>query len=145
MKIRGFNNKVRAYRNAYQTITTDTWTKVELNAENYDGEGEFDPAVNYRFTATKAGYYLVSGIIKYENAAFGLPFYIAFYKGGLLYSQMKHNTVVSSGDESVNLTDIIPLNAGEYIELWTYHYMGGPTKKIMPGTDITFMTIHRIS
>jgi hypothetical protein len=46
-----------AYGNAAQTITTDVFTKVVLNAEDYDTNSNFDSTTNYRFTPTVAGYY----------------------------------------------------------------------------------------
>ncbi len=139
-------SKARAYRDATQAITTDTWTKVQLNAETFDINNEFDSATNYRFTATVAGYYLVSGALKYTNVAPSLPFHIAFYKNGAVYSQIRTFTMALAGDdEGIGMSDIIYLTAGQYVELWTYHYMGGPTKNIMLGSDVTFMSIHRIS
>lgn len=51
------NPTFSAYGNAAQTITTDTFTKVVLNAEDYDTNSNFDSTTNYRFTPTVAGYY----------------------------------------------------------------------------------------
>lgn len=139
--------KIRAYRaTSVQAITTDTWTKVQLNAETFDINSEFDIATNYRFTATKAGYYLVSGALKYQSVAAKLPFHIAFYKNGTVYSQIRTFSATDAGDdEGIGLSDVIYLAVGGYVELYTWHYMGGPTKNIMNGSDITFLAIIKLA
>lgn len=139
-------NGARAYRvTSVQAITTDTWTKVQLNAETFDIDKEMDVATNYRFTAKKKGYYLVSGALKYQNVAASLPFHIAFYKNGAVYSQIRTFAVLAGDDEGIGLSDTIYLDIGDYVELYTYHYMGGPTKNIMNGTDITFLSIYKLT
>ncbi len=146
MKVRGFPSKARGYRvTSNQAITTDTWTKIQLNAETFDVNSEFDIATNYRFTAKEAGYYLVNAALRYTNVAADLPFHIAIYKEGSIYSQVRTFAILAGDDQSVAISDIVYLDVGEYIELYTYHYMGGPTKNILPGSDITFMSVHRIS
>ena len=140
-------NGARAYRaTTDQAITTDTWTKIQLNAETFDIDGEFDPTTNYRFTAKKAGYYLVCGALKYQNVAASLPFHIAFYKNGAVYSQIRTFSMASAGDDQgIGMSDIIYLAIGDYVELWTWHYMGGPTKNILNGSDITFLSIYKLT
>ena len=50
----------RAYLSgSSQTIPKNVWTKIELNNESYDIQSEFDTTTNHRFTATRAGCYLV--------------------------------------------------------------------------------------
>ena len=43
--------KFSASLNANQTIPVSTWTKVNLNAEQFDTGSNFDDATNYQFTA----------------------------------------------------------------------------------------------
>jgi len=47
-----------AYRNTSQSISNNTWTKIQINTEEYDTGSCFDPSTNYRFTPNVAGYYL---------------------------------------------------------------------------------------
>ena len=42
-----------------QTITQNTWTKVQYNGELLDTGGMYDPSTNYRFTPTVAGKYYI--------------------------------------------------------------------------------------
>ena len=53
----------RVYRSSGQTIATSTYTIVEYDNETYDLNAEWDSAVNYRFTAKQAGYYMITGNI----------------------------------------------------------------------------------
>ena len=51
-----------AYREtSTQSISSSTWTRVQLNTELFDTNSNFDNATNYRFTPTVAGYYQFSG------------------------------------------------------------------------------------
>ena len=52
-----------AYRSTGQNITSATWTKVQLNNENYDTNNCFDSSTNYRFTPNVAGYYMITASI----------------------------------------------------------------------------------
>ena len=51
---------VSVYRNGDQTLTSNTWTKIQFNVENVDSGGAFDTSTNYRFTPQTSGYYFVS-------------------------------------------------------------------------------------
>jgi len=137
-------SKARAYRNANQSIAADTWTKIALNTETFDINSEFDTAVNYRFTAKEKGYYLVCGSLQYQNVAVDKPIHIGFYKNGALYSNVRGFTATVGEDMGISLSDIIYLAVGNYVELYTYHYMG-VNKNVMPGQDTTFLSIHRMS
>ena len=51
---------VSVYRSSDQTISSDTWTKIQFNTEVVDSAGAFDNSTNYRFTPQTSGYYFVS-------------------------------------------------------------------------------------
>lgn len=51
------NPTFSAFGNTSQAITNATFTKIVLNAENYDTANCFDSTTNYRFTPNVAGYY----------------------------------------------------------------------------------------
>ena len=40
-----------------QTITANTWSKIQFNEEVYDNGGVYDHTTNYRFTPNEAGKY----------------------------------------------------------------------------------------
>jgi hypothetical protein len=64
-----------------QSVSSNVWTKVQLNTEEYDTNSCFDSTTNYRFTPTTAGKYLI-GYAMNTNVG-TLAF--AIYKNGSLY------------------------------------------------------------
>jgi len=71
----------QAYRGtSNQNPTGFAWTKVQLNAEDYDTDSCFDSTTNYRFTPTVAGKYLFGYAANTNNEAT----VFAVYKNGSL-------------------------------------------------------------
>jgi hypothetical protein len=116
-------SNVRAYRVAQQTITTNTWTKVQLTNKEGDPQSEFDNTTNYRFTVKTAGTYIVSGVLRYNSGATAKEIHIAFYKNGsLLVSSITHTGC--TGACSVPGLCTLTLSVNDYIELWAWHNVG---------------------
>jgi hypothetical protein len=57
-----------AYLGSTQNISSTTWTKVQLNTEQFDTANCFDSTTNYRFTPNVAGYYQVSSGISFNSS-----------------------------------------------------------------------------
>ena len=137
-------SKARAYLNtSTQSIATGTYTKLQLNAENYDALSEFDSTTNYRFTAKGAGYYQVNGALQLLHEAAGKYLRCSIYKNGSIYSE---GLIVSGGFEvwTAQISDIVPLAVDDYVELWVYHD-GGANRSVDYGTEKTFMSVHKLS
>ena len=142
---KGSNSKVKAYRSgSNQSIANDTWTKVQLNATEFDYSSEFDTSTNYRFTAKETGYYLVCGQIKISNATDQTSLKVAIYKNGSSIVDTFLQPSSTGDDITTNISDIVYLKANEYLELYAYHYYGS-TQNIIYGSNNTFMSIHRLS
>lgn len=140
----GFSSKARAYRvTTTQTILDVTYTKVQLNAESYDVDGEFDHTINYRFTATAAGYYLITSQIWWVSAIDQSAMRTYIYKNGVAHS-LSNVRPSGIGYHTALISDIIYLAAGDYVELWCYQDSGS-AKDIQVGEGQTFMAIHRLS
>ena len=58
-----------AYFTGTQSVTSNTVTKVTVNTEVFDTNNNYDPATNYRFTPTVAGYYQVSFAVEGSASA----------------------------------------------------------------------------
>jgi len=141
-----FTSKARAHRSGDQTIPNETWTKVQLDVEDYDVAGEFDNTTNYRFTATSAGYYLVTAAATFSDIPDGKDAAVAIETTG---GNTKCRAIAySSGSTDVLIApvvaDIVYLNAGEYLELWVAHH-GGAGIEVVGGTWATYMSVHRLS
>jgi len=140
----GFSSKAKGYRaTTVQSIPNVTATKIQLNAENYDELGEFDPTTNYSFTVTTTGYYLVVGKIEYSSSVDQSMHQCNVYKNG---AAAVIGTLRSSGTGDLNVfcMDIIYLAANDYLELWAYQGTGGDVN-VQYGSAKTYMVIHRIS
>lgn len=113
----GYLPKTRAYLISLQSIPTTTWTKILFDTEIYDTHGLF---ANYKFTAARAGYYLIT-----LSAALLTPFpnnvfNVAIFKNGspesVGISHISSTTVIETPK-----TDIVYLTPGDYIEGYCYH------------------------
>jgi hypothetical protein len=102
-----------AYNNATQTVTSSTYTKVNLQLEEFDTANCFDNATNYRFTPTVAGYYQVNGQIGYNYTVLTRSI-IGIYKNG---ASFKFGTDGTNGQNTVSA--LIYMNGStDYIELY---------------------------
>lgn len=49
------------YQSSAQTLSSATWTKLQMQSEVFDTANAFDNATNHRFQPTVAGYYQLTG------------------------------------------------------------------------------------
>ena len=141
-------SRVRGTKTTVQTIVTVTNTVVQWNSKNYDNLNEFDAVTNYRFTATKAGYYAVYGTL--------LSASVAWATGGLWTLMVRKNgTEYIQGCRNIKdstRTDYFPsfvytqlyLAANDYIEFLIRHNRGSDTNTYAD-TDFNHFAIHRLS
>lgn len=137
------DTRVRAYRaDSSQSVLDTTWTKIQLNAEDYDTLGEFDSTTNFRFTAAKAGYYQVNGGAFLASPAADSVVYLGIFKNGAAVSFVLYHCAFVYGIRP-SLSDILYLTATDYLELWVYH-TSGVNKNIAFGSAETFLSIHKL-
>jgi len=112
-----------AYRGtSAQSISGSTFTKVQIQTEEFDTASCYDNSTNYRFTPNVAGYYQVNGSI-YVSGTLTRAFIIV-YKNG---SEFKRGTDISTSNPIVSC--LIYLNGTtDYVELFGYAV----------GTSLTF-------
>ncbi|RLI42029.1 hypothetical protein DRO69_10845 [Candidatus Bathyarchaeota archaeon] len=137
-------SRMRAYRSgSNQDVGAGASAKVQFNGVSYDEHNEFDEATNYRFTATKAGYYLVQACITYDGTADQVMFSAEIFKNGSRKA-LARNHASGTSSLSIVLTDVVYLAAGDYIEIYSYNGHTG-TLGIAHGEDITYLAIHKLS
>lgn len=103
-----------AYQNAGQTPSASTWTKVNLQATDYNYGNAFSTA-NSRFTAAVKGIYHFDAHIE-TNTTSGGRFITAIYKNG---SEHVFGTDQSTANfQGAVAVDDPELNVGDYIEFW---------------------------
>jgi len=104
-----------AYRNANQSITANTVTKVLLNATEFNIGSHFDTSTS-RFNAPVTGAYLFTATIQFQ--ANGSP-HTNFYKNGSDY--INGFADFGTGAQASTQSRIMYLTAGDFIELFGYH------------------------
>ena len=124
-----------AYQSTLQSVSNATFTKVVLQAEEFDTATAFDNATNYRFTPLIAGYYQVNGVIGWSGGTNSGQSMAYLYKNG---SQFK----ISSGSVGNATNDgvhaLVYLNGStDYIELFCYQ-SGGVAKNTQTGLAQTY-------
>jgi hypothetical protein len=114
-----------AYLGSNQTVTQSTWTKLQINTEEFDTNSCFDSTTNYRFTPTVAGYYQVNATLYIQSP--GQTYnQAAIYKNGSVSKTGVSSS--SSGLYFVNVSALIYLNGStDYIELYAQTTGGSPT------------------
>lgn len=133
----------RVYLSANQTIANNSATHLQLNAQTYDIQNEFDTSTNYKFTATKAGYYLVTANVKVKGVAADKVVQAQIYKNGSAHSvNWQQSSHVE--DQGASCSDIISLAATDTIELFAYQNSGGD-RNAEGDSKANFLSIHKIS
>jgi hypothetical protein len=132
----------RAFRNtSVQTITGNTWTKVELNAETFDTASCFDSTTNYRFTPNVAGYYSLQAALGAEAQTTSTVYaQCAIYKNGAVAALGTRLPAFADDTQGV-VHDIIYLNGTtDYVELYGFVVAGTVNENFINGTTKTFFT-----
>jgi hypothetical protein len=101
----------RAYRSSNQTISANTWTKVQLDNEDWDTDSCWDSSTNYRFTPTTAGKYQVN-----MTVITGGTFYGVVYKNGSENSRLYYQS--SSGQDHSGSCMVSLNGSTDYIEFY---------------------------
>ncbi len=143
----GVNVKARAYLSAdLLNLTTDTWTKLNLNTESYDVGSNFDAVTNYRFNAPVTGYYLVSFEINFINTTAD-KLYMGAVRKNADANAVLINHMQSSKIDALNCSccDVMYLVANDYLELYAIQYDGVSTSDISATNSNTYLTVHLLS
>ncbi len=135
--------KARAYRNTDQTGFPDAvTTKVQLNAESYDPNNNFDSTTNYRYTVPVTGYYQVNGCVNFTGTT-PITSFATIYKNGAEISRGTQGIIVSFS--AVVVSDILYFTANDYLELYAYVDVTSGTGTINGGAIFTYLSVHFLS
>jgi hypothetical protein len=109
-----------AYLGTLQNVTTGTFTKVQLNIEEFDTNSNFDNATNYRFTPTVSGYYQINGNIAFNATLINGNSLSTIYKNGSRYKDGTLQSATSGGATLYSVVSaLVYLNGStDYVELW---------------------------
>lgn len=121
-----------------QTITTGVWTKIQLNSEEVDTAGCFDPTTNYRWTPNVAGYYQTSFAVEFSAAGALSAIITSAYKNGTADHYGSYSPGVSSVAGASAGSGLVYMNGTtDYLELWALAV--GTTPKAINSQVTKFM------
>ena len=111
----------RVYRSSNQSMGNG-YQKIQHNAEDFDTDNAFDSSTNYRFTVPsgKAGKYFFNAQHKLNSMPNGGRISAAIYVNGSIKAQ----NIIAVGiaeDNSSNVSAILDLSVGNYVEMYGYH------------------------
>ncbi len=128
-------------RSGTQTISADTWTKVQLNSELYDSANAFDSSSNYRFTVPSGEggkYFFQASVYGYSGDNNLNRLHIRLYKNGSSIATMAENDWTNQAYRNAQMysaSTVINLSASDYIELYANLYSSGGTPTIVGDGD----------
>ena len=142
ISLSGFTTRMRATAAASQDVPASEWTKIILGNEEYDGGGDFADST---FTAPATGRYLCCcGLRMNEPLKLNGAFYIGFYVNGVWkVGRSLQNLYTGTYYMEGRVVDIIELEEGDEVELWTYH--DHTEARLYHGSHYVNMAIHRLS
>jgi len=115
-----------AYLSTAQSVSNNTFTKLQANTEEFDTASAYDNATNYRFTPLVAGYYQVSGNIAFSATGGIVGNTVAvIYKNGARFKDGNLSGSSSAGGLFYSVvSSLIYFNGTtDYVEL--YGLLGG--------------------
>jgi hypothetical protein len=114
-----------AYQSSAQTLSSATFTKLQLQAELFDTANAFDSTTNYRFTPLVAGFYQLNGQVAIGGAGAGFG-QISIYKNGAESARGSTSTNNLSVGAMCTVSNLIYMNGTtDYVELYVYQNSGG--------------------
>lgn len=119
-----------AYRATNQSVAGSTWTKIQINTEEFDTDSCYDSSTNYRFTPTKAGIYQVNFTVKDS----GGDMIAAIYKNGSEFKRLWEGNIPGLGNTGGVLMSFN--GSTDYVEFYYLHYSG--TADITGGQSRTY-------
>jgi hypothetical protein len=126
-----------AYASANQAFSTNTFTKIQFNTEDFDTSSAYD-TTNYRFTPQVAGYYQVNITYKIETVANRAV--LSLHKNGSEYKRVID--VQSTYTRITQGSCLVYLNGStDYIE--AYGLSGSNTTAI--GISVSQFSAHLVS
>jgi hypothetical protein len=137
------NSRAKAYLSADQSYSAGTDTKVNFNTKVFDPATQYDNTTNYRFTVATYfnGQHVVHAQVQVaaHTAAGGIAIYIE--KNGSIVARKVVNYQSSTLGFTVDITAVLDLVAGDYIEIFVNDTLAGT---ITGGSDKTFFEVFRL-
>ena len=113
----------RAFLATSYSMLDTVWEKVDFDVLDYDVSGDFNITTD-RFICPTSGYYLISCMLTFSPMQDGETIKVGVFTESVFEAgSVAHASYTS--DLSAGFTDIIFLNAGDYVEFGAYHTGAG--------------------
>lgn len=126
---------------ATQTLTANAFSKILLQAEEYDTTSAYDNTTNYRFQPTIPGYYDIKGCVTATGATSLTQVITSIYKNGTEYKRGggPFQNAVTTPTMSAGVSALVYLNGTtDYVELWAYASGSGTLSAVGNGVTYTY-------
>lgn len=109
-----------------QSIPNDTPTVVALPTESSDNDGIHDTVTNNsRLVCRTAGVYLITGQLGFAANSTGIRRAAILVNGSAVGSLQGHQAAPSPSADYSNVSEVVELAVGDYVELQAYQTSGG--------------------
>ena len=109
------------YAGSAQSLSSGTFTKVQLNTELFDTNNNFDSTTNYRFTPTVAGYYQINARVTLSGNTWTRGILSIWKNGSETYRGNDITFSANSAALVVTTSQLFSLNgSSDYLELYVY-------------------------
>ena len=130
----------RAFIATSYSIPSSSLTVVNFDVLDYDVTDDFNITAD-RFICPTSGYYFISGKVKFVVMLDGEYIDVGVYSEGIMVVESRASAS-NTLSLSISFTDIVYLNATDYVELRVYH-TGSTARSIYGDTEgtYTYLTI----
>jgi hypothetical protein len=109
------------YAGSAQSLSSGTFTKVQLNTELFDTNNNFDSTTNYRFTPTVAGYYQINARVTLSGNTWTRGILSIWKNGSEIYRGTDITFSANSAALVSTTSQLFSLNgSSDYLELYVY-------------------------
>ena len=129
------NIVARYSTNAGQSVASGAVTIIDFEDRSVDSHSATSTGVSWKFTAPTAGKYLVSSRIKQQSGAGGGTLDVRIYKNGTQYANKYNLTTATVTTYTGQITDIVDMVAGDYIDIRILHNAGANRSLTTDGTE----------
>jgi hypothetical protein len=135
--------KADLHISAVQVISHGTWTRMELDLEDFDADGDYDSTTNDRFVVPTTGQYLCITWSRWNANSDGDLFGCGFYINGSRKT-FALGAASSASAATQCMANIFDLTASDYVEGWCYQ-ASGSNKDLEPSGDGSpFLAVTRV-
>jgi len=139
----------KAYMNSTQTVSSEVYTKLQIDTEVWDTDNCYDSTTNYRFTPTVAGKYFVYGAYRYDTGSADQVRYaeVIIYKNGSPHTdgtQIGNFGTYTFRNMLLPVTSLIEFNGTtDYVELFMLRDTASGTN-VNGGSRYTYFGAYKI-